>query len=193
MMSRYFDEMTLVVERHGGMVAKFMGDAVLGVFGVPELHEDDALRAVRAATEMRDALPRLNEELVSTWGVNIAARTGVNTGEVMVADPARGESLLIGDAINLAARLEQTAATGEILIGESTRRLVGEAVVAEPVGPLTLKGKSEPVLAWRVLEVVPEAPGWTRRLGSPLVGREREVRCSARPLRKRSKRDRSSS
>jgi class 3 adenylate cyclase len=175
MMSRYFEEMKRTVERHGGTVAKFMGDAVLGVFGVPELHEDDALRAVRAATEMRDALPRLNEELGGTWGVTIAARTGVNTGEVMVGDPARGESLLIGDAINLAARLEQTAATGEILIGDSTRRLVREAVIAEPVGPLELKGKSEPVAAWRVLEVVREAPGWRRRLGSPLVGREREA------------------
>jgi class 3 adenylate cyclase/tetratricopeptide (TPR) repeat protein len=175
MMSGFFGEMRTLVERHGGRVAKFIGDAVMGVFGIPQLHEDDALRAVRAAVEMRDALPRLNEQMARTWGVRIAVRTGVNTGEVIARDPARGESLLIGDATNLAARLEQTATPGEVLIGDATYRLVREAVVAEPVAPLTLKGKSAPVAAWRVIDVVAGAPGWARRLDSPLVGRTREL------------------
>jgi class 3 adenylate cyclase/tetratricopeptide (TPR) repeat protein len=174
-MSRYFEEMKLVVERHGGTVEKFIGDAVMAVFGVPRLHEDDALRAVRAGVEMREALHRLNDEFERTWGVRIATRTGVNTGEVMAGAPGRGESLVIGDAVNVAARLEQAARPGEILVGEATYRLVRDAVVAEEVHPLVLKGIARPVPAWRLLQVVPGAAGWTRRLDSPLVGRDAEL------------------
>jgi class 3 adenylate cyclase/tetratricopeptide (TPR) repeat protein len=174
-MSRYFEEMKSVVERHGGTVEKFAGDAVLAVFGVPRLHEDDALRAVRAGIEMQQALEGLNEEFERTWGVRIETRTGVNTGEVMAGAPGRGESLVIGDAVNVAARLEQAARPGEILLGEATYRLARDAVVAEGIAPLTLKGIARPVPAWRLLQVVPGAPGWTRRLDSPLVGRDREL------------------
>jgi predicted ATPase/class 3 adenylate cyclase len=174
-MTRYFQEMKLVIERHGGHVEKFIGDAVLAVFGVPQLHEDDAFRTVRAAQEMQEALRSLNEELELTWGVTIATRTGVNTGEVVAGDPGRGESFVVGDPVNLAARLEQSAQPGEILIGETTYRLVRDAVVAERVGPLSLKGWVEPIYAWRLQEVVPGVFGPARRLDSPLIGREREL------------------
>jgi class 3 adenylate cyclase/tetratricopeptide (TPR) repeat protein len=174
-LSRFFTEMKLVVERHEGVVTKFIGDAVLAIFGIPVTHEDDALRAVRAATEMRAKLAVLNEEFASSWGVTVAVRTGVNTGEVLAAEPGAAESLVVGDAVNIAARLEQVAEPGEILIGEDTYRLVHDAVTAEQVGPLELRGKTAVVPTWRLLEVIAGAPGWARRLDSPLVGREREL------------------
>ncbi len=102
--------MRLVLERHGGVVEKFIGDAVMAVFGVPKVHEDDALRAVRAALEMRDELRRLNGELQRDWGVTLAARTGLNTGEVIAGDPGRGQSFVAGDTVNTASRLERRGA-----------------------------------------------------------------------------------
>ncbi len=174
-MSRYFSEVRSVLERHGGTVEKFIGDAVMAVFGIPELHEDDALRAVRAANEVQASLETLNEELDRDWGVRLACRTGVNTGEVVAGDPSAGQTLVTGDAVNVAARLEQAAGPGEVLIGEETFRLVRDAVVAEPVPPLALKGKAEAVPARRLLHVVPHAPGVARRLDSPMVGRDREL------------------
>ena len=106
-MSRYFDEMRSVLERHGGTVEEFIGDAVMAVFGIPTLHEDDALRAVTAASEMRSTLEHLNDELEGEWGVRIRVRTGVNTGEVIAGDASAGQSFASGDAVNVAARLEQ--------------------------------------------------------------------------------------
>ncbi len=173
-MSRYFEETKVVLGRHGGTVEKFIGDAVVAVFGVPLAHEDDALRAVRAAAELRETLADLNQEFQRSWGVIVAVRTGINTGEVIAADPGGGDAFVTGDAVNLAARLEQSAVPGEILIGEATLRLVRDAVVAEDAGPLVLKGKREPVPAWRVIEVRAGALGWTRHLDSRLVGRETE-------------------
>ena len=174
-LSRYFAEMKLVVERHEGVVTKFIGDAVMAVFGIPVTHEDDALRAVRAAADMRVRLAELNDEFASSWGVTVDVRTGVNTGEVLTAEPSAAQSLVVGDAVNIAARLEQVAQPGEILIGEDTYRLVHEAVSAERVGPLELRGKVAAVAAWRLLDVIPNAPGWGRRLDSPLIGRTREL------------------
>jgi class 3 adenylate cyclase len=174
-MSRYFDEMRAVLERHGGVVEKFIGDAVMCVFGVPRVHEDDALRAVRAAVEMRDALARLNEEIGRSADVTLVTRTGLNTGEVIAGDLNHAQSFVAGDAVNVASHLEKAAAPGEILIADATHRLVRAAVVAEQVGALTLKGRGETVSAWRLLEVVPGAEGWTRQLDSPLVGREHEL------------------
>jgi class 3 adenylate cyclase/DNA-binding SARP family transcriptional activator len=175
MLARYFAEMKLVVERHEGVVSKFIGDAVMAVFGLPRVHEDDALRAVRAAAEMRDTLAALNERFAASWGVRLAVRTGVNTGEVFVREPGDGQSLVVGDAVNTAARLEQVAEPGAILIGEDTHRLVHGAVIADPLDPLELKGKAAPVHAWRLVEVVADVPGWSRRLDCPLVDREREL------------------
>jgi class 3 adenylate cyclase len=163
LLGRYCDEMKAIVERHGGTTEKFIGDAVMAVFGVPQLHEDDAVRAVRAAVEMRDALPELGVE----------ARIGLNTGEVVVGTDER---LATGDAVNVAARLEQAAARGEILLGAETARLVRDAVETEPTDPLELKGKSEPLVAQRLLVLHDEAPAFARRLDAPLVGRARELR-----------------
>ena len=174
-MSRYFEEARTVLERHGGTIEKFIGDAVMAVFGIPTLHEDDPVRAVRAAVELRDAVARLNEELERALGLKIAVRTGVNTGEVIAGDPAHEQSFVAGDAVNVAQRLQASAAPGEILIGEQTYRLARDAVAADAVEQLELKGKRAPVVAYRLLEVIPHAAGHARRLDSPMVGREREL------------------
>jgi class 3 adenylate cyclase/tetratricopeptide (TPR) repeat protein len=171
-MSRYFDSMRGAIERHGGTVEKFIGDAVMAVFGVPVVHEDDALRAVRAAADMRSALAELNEQLERDWGVRLACRIGVNTGEVVTGE---GDSLATGDAVNVAARLEQAAPADEILIGEPTYRLVRGAVEAVQVDPIDAKGKSEPVGAYRLVSVKEGAETIPRRLDSPMVGRENEL------------------
>ncbi|HTU86038.1 MAG TPA: AAA family ATPase [Solirubrobacteraceae bacterium] len=167
-MNRYFDEIRAIVERHGGTVDSLHGDAVMAVFGIPQVREDDALRAVRAAAEIRARLPALADEV----GVALRFRTGVNTGLVLMGE---GDNLAIGDAVNVAARLEQTASPGEIVLGPETASLVRDAVRVEPLEPLTLKGKSEPVAAFRLLAVDPHAPGIARHLDAPLVGREREL------------------
>jgi predicted ATPase/class 3 adenylate cyclase len=174
-MGRYFDEVESVVESHEGTVEKFIGDAVMAVFGIPVLHEDDALRAVRAAAEMRDRLTTLNEELERDWGVTIAVRTGVNTGEVVAGDGSEGQRFATGDAVNVAKRFEEAAPAGEILLGETTYRLVRDAVEVEPTEPLELKGKSEPLPAFRLVMLAGDVPGHVRRLDSPMVGRGREL------------------
>jgi class 3 adenylate cyclase len=172
---RYFAAMRTVIERHGGTVEKFIGDAVMAVFGVPKVHEDDALRAVRAAADMQSALDPLNDELERGWGTRIQARIGVNTGEVVAADPESGQSFVSGDAVNVAARLEQAAEPGEVLLGEPTYRLVRTAVIAEPLGPLAAKGKAEPLPAYRLVVVESGAEILPRRFDSPLVGRAQEL------------------
>jgi len=174
-MGRYFDAMRVALERHGGSVEKFIGDAVMAVFGIPQLHEDDALRAVRAAADMRAALEDLNLELDRDHGVRLACRIGVNTGEVLVGADSTDFGRVTGDAVNTAARFEAAADPGEILIGDETLRLVRDAVGAEPVEPLSLKGKAEPVPAHRLLEVVSGVGQPRRALLSRMVGREREL------------------
>ena len=173
--SRYHETAQRVLERHGGTIEKFVGDAVLAVFGIPVVHEDDALRAVRAAVELRGELARLNDELEAAFGIRIGVRTGVHTGEVYAGDPSQGDPFATGDAVVVAQRLEATAAAGEILVGDATIRLVRDAVTAEPMPALELKGKSEPVDAWRLLDVEPDAAGVARRLDSPLIGRAAEL------------------
>jgi len=175
LMQRYFERVQAIVERHGGTTEKFIGDAVVAVFGVPELHEDDAHRAVRAAVEIRDAVAELNEEIRKEWGVELRIRTGVNTGEVIAGDPAEGQSFVSGDTVTIAARLEQAATPGDIFVGETTYRLVGDALTADPLPPQTLKGKPEPVPAWRVRDMAPVGPRWARRLDSQLIGRVNEL------------------
>ena len=160
LLARYFERMKGIVEAHGGSVEKFIGDAVMAVFGVPVAHEDDALRACRAAIEMRDALPELG----------IAGRIGVNTGEVVTGTEER---LATGDAVNVAARLEQAAQPGEVLIGEETLGLVRAAVDAGDERRLELKGKAEEVPAWPLLALTGEVE---RRFATPMVGRATELR-----------------
>ena len=174
-MALYFDAMRKALERHGGSVEKFIGDAVMAVFGIPQLHEDDALRAVRAAVDMRAALEDLNHELERDHAVRLACRIGVNTGEVLVGAESSDFGRITGDAVNTAARLEAAAEPDQILIGDETHRLVRDAVVAEPVEQLTLKGKAEPVSAFRLLEVVSGVGQPRRALLSRMVGREREL------------------
>jgi class 3 adenylate cyclase/tetratricopeptide (TPR) repeat protein len=174
-MERYFDEARTALEQHGGTVEKFIGDAVMAVFGIPQLHEDDALRAVRAAADLQGRVADLNRELQSNWGVQIAIRTGINTGEVVAGDARKGDAFATGDAVNVAARLQQAAGPGEVLVGDPTRRLLKEAIRLEAVEPLALKGKSEAVPAWRLLEVLPDVPVFTRPLRAPFVGREVEL------------------
>ena len=163
LLARYFEQMRTIVERHGGTVEKFIGDAVMAVFGVPVLHEDDALRAVRAAVEMRSALPELGVE----------GRIGVSTGEVVAGT---AERLVTGDAVNVAARLQQAAAPGEILLAAETCALVRDAVRVEALASLDLKGKAEPVVAFRLIAIEPNAPGIARHLDAAMVGRDRERR-----------------
>ena len=159
LLARYFEWMKAIVERHGGSVEKFIGDAVMAVFGVPVLHEDDALRAVRSAVEMRDVLPELG----------LRGRIGVMTGEVVTGTEER---LATGDAVNVAARLEQAAQPGEVLVGGPTLALVRDTAEVEPIAPLDLKGKSGPVDAYRLLRLH-DAP--ERRHEHRFVGREREL------------------
>jgi len=173
-MQRYSEVMRSVLERHGGVVEKFIGDAVMAVFGIPQLHDDDALRAVRAAAEMRLALSSLNDELEQRWGVRLSVRIGINSGEVVAGDARMGQALVTGDAVNVAARLEQAGRAGEILIGTTTQRLVRNAALVEPVDPLVVEGKTKAVRAWRLLAVLAGASGFARRLDSRLVGRESE-------------------
>jgi class 3 adenylate cyclase len=175
-MSRYFDLARTVVLRHGGTVEKFIGDAVMAVFGVPAAHEDDAFRAVRAATEMRENLAALNDELERGSGVRLETRTGINSGEVVAGDPSSGQSFVSGDTVNVAARLEQAAQPGEILIAADTLSLVRDAVQVEATEPLRLKGKAELVQAFRLLEVLAGTAPLARRLDSPMVGRDSELR-----------------
>jgi class 3 adenylate cyclase/tetratricopeptide (TPR) repeat protein len=174
LMTRYFEEMRGVLEIHGGVVEKFIGDAVMAVFGLPVVREHDAHRAVRAAEEMRVALSRLNDELAAGWGVRLAARIGVNTGEVVAGDTESGQRLVTGDAVNLAARLEQAAGEMEIFLGPLTYRLVRDEIEAEPVEPLALKGKAERVPAFRLLGLAP-TDGRPQRPSAPLVGRGTEL------------------
>jgi class 3 adenylate cyclase/DNA-binding winged helix-turn-helix (wHTH) protein len=167
-MTHSFRELRATIERHGGTVERFVGDAVMAVFGMPRVSEDDALRAVRAAAEIRQRLPSVVEEA----GIALSCCTAVNTGTVLVGE--RNDSA-VGDAVNVATRLGQAAQPGEVLLGEETVRLVRDAVRVEPVKPVVLKGRSQPVRAFRLLAVDPRAPGVARHLHRPLVGREREL------------------
>jgi predicted ATPase/class 3 adenylate cyclase len=174
-MGLYFDMARRVLERHGGTVEKFIGDAVMAVFGIPTQHEDDALRACRAAMEMQDELDRLNKDLEQDRGVKVATRTGLNTGEVIAGEPSLGHTLVTGDGVNLAARLQQVALPGQVLIGNETYRLVREAVTAEASAPLKVKGKSERISAFRLISVLgPDT--MAGRFDTPLVGRRDELR-----------------
>ncbi|HKN63401.1 MAG TPA: adenylate/guanylate cyclase domain-containing protein [Gaiellaceae bacterium] len=173
LMGRWYEEMQAALERHGGTVEKFVGDAVMAVFGLPQAHEDDALRAVRAALEMQSAIGRLNSSLAEREMPELRIRIGINTGEVVTGDGVA--TLATGDAVNTAKRLEEAAGGGDILIGSVTERLVRHATRLEAVSPVEAKGKRAPVEAWRVLDAVAGADSFARRWDTPLVGRSREL------------------
>jgi class 3 adenylate cyclase/tetratricopeptide (TPR) repeat protein len=174
-MRDYFGAIRSVVEHYGGSVEKFIGDAVVAVFGIPALHEDDALRAVSAAAEIHRSIDELSARLQRDAGVTIQVRTGVNTGEVLSQATGGASGRLVGDAVNVAARLQQSAAPGEILIGPATHHLVRDRVRSDLLEPLVVKGRTAPVVAHRLLEVL-AAPVSHARPRTPIVGRDREVR-----------------
>jgi len=163
----YFAIARHAVERHGGRVEKFIGDAVVAIFGLPVAHEDDALRAVRAGLEIQNGLRARNDGPA----IEITARVGITTGEALAST---GRTPLIGDVMNTASRLQSAADAGQVLVGEPTWRLVRDAVAAEPVAAVVARGKARSVPAWRVLALAPVSPERTRGLGTAMVGRERE-------------------
>ena len=172
-MRRYFDTVRTIVERHGGTVEKFIGDAAMAVFGVPQMHEDDALRAVRAANDLREALVGLNDELERGHGLNLQIRTGINTGEVLAGDAAAGQPFATGAAVTLAMRLQQSALPGETLFGEVTHSVLRDAVDSEPVEPIEA-GALGHVQAFRLL-AVGESAGLRPPTASTFIGREAEL------------------
>ena len=180
-MTRAFEEARRALARHGGTIEKFIGDAVMAVFGLPVRHEDDALRAVRAALEMRRGLLALAESLERAEGIHLDANIGVNTGEVVAGEASLGQRLVTGDAVNVAARLEQAASSLEVLIGQPTYSLVRDFADVEEVPPLTLKGKAQPVRAYRLLAVKSAAAAG--RYQGAMVGREEEMAALAGTFR----------
>ncbi len=170
MLSRYFEIASDVIKRYGGTVEKFIGDAVMAVWGTPVAHEDDAERSVRAGLELVDAVRAL--------GPTIQARAGILTGEAAVTLGATNQGMVAGDMVNTAARLQGVAQPGTVLVGEATMRATEAAIAFEPLGDQDLKGKAAPVPAWRALRVVAERGGRNRTeaLEAPFVGRDDELR-----------------
>jgi len=170
LLSRYFELATDVISRYGGTVEKFIGDAVMALWGAPTAHEDDAERAVRAALELVDS--------VRTLGPGVMARCGVLTGEAAVTLGARDQGMVAGDLVNTASRLQSVAAPGTVLVGETTQRVTSGAVAYEEAGEHVLKGKTAPAAAWRAVRIVSERRGRGRddRLEAPFVGRDAELR-----------------
>jgi class 3 adenylate cyclase/tetratricopeptide (TPR) repeat protein len=170
LLTQYFDLARQVIDRYGGTIEKFIGDAVMAVWGAPVAHEDDAERGVRAAMELVDAVRDL--------GPGMQARAGVLTGEAAVTLGAVGQGMVAGDLVNTASRLQSVAAPGTVLVGEATQRAASSAIAFEPAGERTLKGKELPVAAWVALRVVSKRKGLGRsdRLEAPFVGREAELR-----------------
>ena len=175
LMTRYFAVIQRIIEAHGGTVEKFIGDAVMAVFGIPVVHEDDALRAVRAAADIRTELEALDAEVKASRGLGLGFRTGINTGQVVAGDPTGGQRFATGDTVNTAARLEAAAPPGGILLGHLTWQLVRDAVAVEPVEPIAAKGKAAPLRGLPPRRGRSGVASHTRRLDTPLVGREREL------------------
>lgn len=179
LLTEYFAAMASVIEGWGGVVEKFIGDAVMAVFGIPTSREDDAERALRAALEMQERLAELNDELAERHGVRLAVRIGVNSGEAiagMGSDQFLVTGDVVGDVVNVAARLEQTAEPGEVVAGERTYLATRGIFQAEPLGERDLKGKSLPTRAWRIVgtdELAP--PSELVSAHGKLVGRAREL------------------
>ena len=171
----YFETVSAAITRHGGAVEKYAGDAVMAVFGIPVSHEDDALRAARAALDLRAGIAALNERLVQDHGVGLETRIGIESGEVVTTPTDARQRLVAGETVGIAARLEQAAGADEIVVGELAGRLIDHAARLEPLGELAIKGKRQPVRAFRLIEIESVSPAFERRLDAPLVGRKREL------------------
>jgi DNA-binding SARP family transcriptional activator len=174
-LQRYFETVSAVLARHGGTVEKHTGDAVMAVFGIPISHEDDALRAARAALETHGAIAALADQLRREHGVGLEVRIGLETGEVVATPTGSRQRLVTGEAVGIAARLEQGSAPGEIVVGELAGRLIDHAAELDPLGELPIEGRREPVRAYRLVELTPVAAAFERRLDAPLVGRKHEL------------------
>jgi class 3 adenylate cyclase/tetratricopeptide (TPR) repeat protein len=173
-MSRYFAEMRRVVELHGGTVDMVLGDAIMALFGVPVLHEDDAVRAARCSLEMREALDTLNDEIDAHWGERLRIHTGINTGEVVIGPGDDGQPVTYGDTVNVARRLQESAARGDILVGAVTARLLHGIGRLSPVTPMLLGGRAAAVEAWR-LQGIDEDDRGPAGAARALVGRRDEL------------------
>ncbi|HYL40827.1 MAG TPA: adenylate/guanylate cyclase domain-containing protein, partial [Candidatus Binatus sp.] len=172
--SRYFERTREIVGRYGGVVEKFIGDAVMALWGAPTAHEDDAERAVRAALDLVEMVPVIGREM----HIDLQLRAGVLTGEAAVQVGSESEGMVTGDMVNTAARLQSVAQPGTVLVGEATRLAAGEAIAFEAAGEQMLKGKEAPVAAWRAMRVVAERGGARRpdAIEPPFVGRAEELR-----------------
>jgi predicted ATPase/DNA-binding SARP family transcriptional activator/class 3 adenylate cyclase len=171
----YVGELQEVIERHGGTILESRDEATIVVYGVPSVHENDALRAVRAAAEARHTLGSAVAEIASAWGVHVAFSAGIQTGEAVIEIGEGRQPRLAGAPARLARQLEQAAASGEILLDTTTCGLVRDAVRVEQARPLVVRGRREPVAAWRLVGVHPHAPGRAWRLDAPMVGRSRQL------------------
>lgn len=180
----YFESVSAAITRHGGAVEKYAGDAVMAAFGIPVSHEDDALRAARAALDVRASLAVLNERLISDYGVGIEIRIGIESGEVVATPTDVRQRLVTGEAVGIASKLEGLAESGQIVVGELAGRLIDHAAELEPLGALEIKGKREPVRAYRLVEIAQVAPAFASKLDAPLVGRKRELAALRKALKR---------
>jgi DNA-binding SARP family transcriptional activator len=180
----YFETVSAAIMRHGGTVEKYAGDAVMAAFGIPVSHEDDALRAARAALDIRVGIAALNEQLAPQHVVALEIRVGFESGEVVATPTDARQRLVIGEAVGIAAKLEAAAAPDTIVVGELAGRLIDHAATLEPLGAIEIKGKRDPVQAYRLVDLSPIAPTFAQRQDAPLVGRKRELAALRRTLKR---------
>ena len=182
----YFETVSTAITRHGGTVEKYAGDAVLAAFGIPISHEDDALRAARAALDIQVGIAALNEHLQRQHAVGLEARIGIEAGEVVATPTDARQRLVTGEAVGIAAKLEAAAGADEIVVGTLAARLIDHVAVLDPLGEVAIKGKRDPVLAYRLLELRSIVPVFERRQDARLVGRKRELAALRRTLKRSS-------
>ncbi len=180
----FFETVSSALARHGGTVEKYSGDAVMAAFGIPVSHEDDALRAARAALDIRVGIAALNEQLRQRHGMGLEIRIGIETGEVVATPTDARQRLVTGEAVGIASKLEAAAEADTIVVGEVAGRLIDHASVLEPLGELQIKGKRDPVRAYRLVELSDVAPVFERSQDARLVGRKRELAALRRALKR---------
>jgi DNA-binding SARP family transcriptional activator len=180
----YFETVSTALTRHGGTVEKFAGDSVMAAFGIPISHEDDSLRAARAALDIRVGIAALNEQLAQQHEVGLEIRIGIETGEVVATPTDARQRLVTGEAVGIAAKLEAAADADTIVVGELAGRLIDHVATLEPLGPLEIKGKRDPVLAYRLLDLSPVTSAFEQRQDARLVGRRRELAALRRTLKR---------
>ena len=183
-LQRYFDTVSAALTRHGGTVEKYAGDAVMAAFGIPVSHEDDAMRAARAAFDIQAGVAALSAQLGEQHGIGLEVRIGIAAGEVVATSTDARQRFVAGDAVGVAARLEQAAGAGEIVVGEVVARLIDHAARLEPLGELDVPSRRAPIQMFRLAELTPVAPAFERRFDAALVGRRRELAALRRSLKR---------